>query len=181
MKKVWAPNMTEMDRALNDVDAKVVVLQAFTRDLNTMSVEEMNTKIAELVNKALEKAEKVVLSTIIRREDVKHIDLKGNIVNAHMISTYIRNERLIICDNFKLYDSDLREDDKIHLREDNGVPIFATNLKYAIAEASGVEVVQKQQRRNFGNRGYQRNQRDHRTQRDQRNHREQRRGDYRRR
>ena len=166
---------------LNDVDAKVVVLQALTRDLNTMSVEEMNTKIAELVNKALEKAEKVVLSTIIRREDVKDIDLKGNIVNAYMISKYIRNERVIICDNYKLYDSDLREDDKIHLREDNGVPIFATNLKYAIAEASGVEVVQKQQRRNFGNRGFQRNQRDHRTQRDQRNHSEQRRGDYRRR
>ena len=85
---------------------------------------------------------------------------------------------MIICDNYKLYDSDLREDDQVHLREDNGVPIFATNLKYAIAEASGVEVVQKQQRRNFGNRGFQRNQR---NQRDQRNYREQRRGDYRRR
>ena len=142
VKKVWAPDMERMEEALDNVNAKVVVLQAWTRDLDKMEVDEMNQKIAGLVSKALSRCEKVVVSTIIRREDVEDIDLKADLVNAHVILKYKRNESVIVCDNFKLYDSKFRNNDKLHLNDD-GVPIFASNLKYAIAEAVGVEVQQK--------------------------------------
>ena len=144
VKKVWAPDIERMEEALDNVDAKVVVLEAWTRDLNNMEIDEMNQKIAGLVSKAVTKAEKVVLSTIIRREDEEDIDLKADFVNAYMKLTYKRNEDVVVCDNYKLYDGRFRKDDKIHLNDD-GVPIFASNLKYAIAEAVGVQV---QQRRN---------------------------------
>ena len=122
------------------------VLQAFTRDLNKMDMDEMNQKIAGLVSKAVTKADKVVLSTIIRREDVEDIDLKADVVNAFMQLKYKRNENVVVCDNYKLYDSQFRKGDKLHLNDD-GTPIFASNLKYAIAEACGVRVIQK--RRDF--------------------------------
>ena len=146
VRKIWAPDIEKMEEVLDNMDSKVVVLQAFTRDLNKMDMDEMNQKIAGLVSKAVTKADKVVLSTIIRREDVEDIDLKADVVNAFMQLKYKRNENVVVCDNYKLYDSQFRKGDKLHLNDD-GTPIFASNLKYAIAEACGVRVIQK--RRDF--------------------------------
>ena len=61
----------------------------------------MNQKIAGLVNKAATKADKVVLSTVIRREDVENIDLKANLVNAYMMYAFKKNEKVVTCDNHK--------------------------------------------------------------------------------
>ena len=83
-----------------------------------------------------------MISTIIRREDVRKIDLKANLVNAFIILQYESNERVFVCDNDGLYDSRFRLDDKVHLNE-HGILVFASNLKYAIAGACGVQVVEK--------------------------------------
>ncbi len=151
VKKVWAPDFERMEDSLDDVNAKVVVLEALTRDLAKMEVEEMNQKIVGLVSKAVTKADKVVLSTIIRREDIDDIDLKADLVNAHIKLKYKRNEDVIICDNYALYDTIFRKEDKLHLNDD-GVKIFASNMKYAIAEAVGVQVKQKQRKGNYNQR-----------------------------
>ena len=149
VKKVWAPDIVSMEEALDTTNAKVIVLAAFTRDLgNGMEVDEMNQKIVGLVSKALTKAEKVVLSTIIRREDIDDIDLKADLVNAHMILKYKRNENVVVCNNYQLYDGQFRKNDKLHLNDD-GVRIFASSLKYAIAEALDVRVIQKKNNNNF--------------------------------
>ena len=145
--KLWAPDIEHMEEALDRVDAKVVVLQAFTRDLDKMEVDEMCQKIAGLVSKALTKAEKVVVSSVIRREDIVDIDLKADLVNAYVNLKYKRIENVVICDNYKLYDGRFRKQDKLHLNDD-GTRLFASNLKYAIASAVGVHV---QVRRNNGN------------------------------
>ena len=152
VKKVWAPDIVRMEEALDTTNAKVVVLAAFTRDLgNGMEVDEMNQKIAGLVSKALTKADKVVLSTIIRREDIDDIDLKADLVNAHMILKYKRNENVVVCNNYQLYDGQFRKNDKLHLNDD-GVRIFASSLKYAIAEALDVRVIKKKDNDNFNRR-----------------------------
>ena len=142
VRKIWAPDVEAMEEALDRVNTKVVVLQAFTRDLTKLTTDEMMLKITGLVEKALRKADKVVISTIIRREDVEDIDLKANTVNLEILKKYRREENVVICDNHKLYESYYRIRDKLHLSKD-GIPVFASNLKYAIAKAYGVEVKQR--------------------------------------
>ena len=66
-----------------------------------MEIEEMNQKIAGLVSKAATKADKVVLSTIIRREDIEDIDLKADLLNAFIRLKYKRDENVIVCANYK--------------------------------------------------------------------------------
>ena len=142
VKKVWAPDMVHMDAALDDVHAKVIVLQAWTRDVSKLSVEDMNEKIVEVINKALTKAEKVVVSTIVNRNDIADINLKVNTVNASLLLKYTRDESVIVCDNSTWYHRDFHIADKLHLN-DEGTSALASNLKYAMAEAIGVRVIQK--------------------------------------
>ena len=130
------------EEALDEANAKVIVLEAWTRDLERLEVEEINQRIVDIVEKALTKAEKVVVSTIINRTDVRDIDLKLNSVNSFINLKYKRNDSVIICDNFKLRNNKFRKKDNLHLNDD-GVRLFATNLKYAIAGAIGVRVKQK--------------------------------------
>ena len=148
VKKIWAPDIDRMEAALDDVSAKVIVLEAWTRDLDRLDVEDMTQKIIELVSKALSKAEKVVISSIVNREDIDDIDLKVNSVNAFILLKYKRNESVIVCDNSVLNHRDFREADRLHLNED-GVPVFASNLKHAMAKAVGVRVAKKEGRNSY--------------------------------
>ncbi len=156
VKKVWAPDMNKMEEALERVDSNVVVLEAWTRDLERMDVNDINQRIIDIVSKALTKAEKVVITTIINRTDVKDIGLKVNAVNSFIKLKYMRHESVVVCDNYKLDDNKFRVRDNLHLNDD-GVPIFASNLKYAIAKAAGVRVIQKRQHGYNYDQGYERN------------------------
>ena len=142
VKKVWAPDMNKMEEALDRVNSNVVVLESWTRDLERMEVADINQRIRDIVSKALTKAEKVVITTIINRTDVRDIDLKVDSVNSFIKLNYMRHESVIVCDNHKLYDDHFRIRDRLHLTDD-GVSLFASNLKYAIAKGAGVRVVQK--------------------------------------
>lgn len=133
-----------MENKLDEIEqTEVIVIQALTRDLVGQDIEYMNEGINKVVTKALTKAQKVVISTIIRREDEKQIGVKAELVNAHIRYKYVDDENVIICDNHNLYDSKFRVNDGIHLTT-HGTSVFATNLKYKIADALNINVVRKE-------------------------------------
>ena len=144
-----------MENKLDEIEKiEVIVIQALTRDLGGKDVEYMNEGINKVVTKALTKAQKVVVSTIIRRDDVKQIGAKAELVNAKLKYKYVDDDNVIICDNQNLYDSKFRLDDGIHLTP-HGTSVFATNLKHTIAKALNISVIKKEKsRRNYSdNRG----------------------------
>ena len=171
VKKVWAPDMVHMDAALDEVNAKVIVLQAWTRDVSKLSVEDMNVKMTEVINKALTKADKVVVSTIVNRHDVPDIHLKVNTVNASLLLKYTRNESVFVFDNSTWYHRDFHTADKLHLN-DEGTNAVASNLKYAMAEAIGVRVMQKKTNRSNYARQHESDDRRYNRYRGQRDHRD---------
>ena len=112
----------------------------------------MNKSIDETVNKALSKAKKVVVGTIVGREDENDLKYKIDLINANTKYTYRENERVFICDNDNLRDPKFRWTDKLHLN-DHGTAVLATNLKYKIAKTLGIEV-RKKDRSTYGGRYY---------------------------
>ena len=146
-KKIWA--MHEMIEKIEETErAETIVLQAFTRDVSKKSVEEMNEGINQVVDKALQKSEKVVISTIVAREDDEELKSKIDLINATMQHTYLDHENIFICNNINLHDKKFRWKDGIHLTE-HGTAVLATNLKYRIAEALHI-TVEKKVKRDYG-------------------------------
>ena len=125
---------------------EIIVLQAFTRDLENNSVDDMNNGIEHVINKALTKTEKLVVSSIIAREDQDNLKTKINLINANLMHAYREDERIYICDNSNLGDEKFRWKDRIHLTQ-HGTSLLATNLKYKIAEALNINVVKKRRDR----------------------------------
>ena len=153
-KKVWAPDLCRMSEAVNSINkTDVIVIGALTRDLDKKNVDEMNKEIESVIGQALTKAEKVVVSTIVHREDLPNIGAKAELVNAKIKYDFRDNERVIICDNYNMYDRKFRGPDKLHLT-DHGTAVLATNLKHKICEALGIQVMKKENRG-----GYPRNRR----------------------
>ena len=155
-KKVWAPDFFQMGEQLDKTqNTETIVLQAFTREVTSKSVEEMNEEIEVVVNKALMISKNIVLSTIVAREDIYDIKDKIDLINANMKYRYRDNERILICDNINLNDEKFRNEDGIHLTE-HGTSVLATNLKYKIAEALNVKVVKKNRNKqyNYRNEGW---------------------------
>ena len=143
-KKIWAPNLKVMESKLDDIeDAGVIVVQALTRDTGNKGVDDIYEHINDVVTKASSKARKVVISTVINREDERNIREKVDLVNAHIKYKYINDEKIIICDNQNLNDPKFRVNDGIHLTP-HGISVLATNLKYKIAEALDVKVIKKE-------------------------------------
>ena len=142
-KKVWAPDFRQMGEQLNKTqNTETIVLQAFTREITSKSIEEMNEEIEGVVNKALMISKNIVISTIVAREDTYNIKDKIDSINANMKYNYRDNERIFICDNTNLDDEKFRTEDGIHLTQ-HGTSVLATNLKYKIAEALNVKVKKK--------------------------------------
>ena len=135
----------ELDETQN---IETIVLQAFTRDVPSKSVEEMNEEIEAIVNNALMKSTKIVLSTIVAREDIQNSKDKIDLINANMKYRHRENERIFTCDNANLNDEKFRWEDGIHLTK-HGISVLATNLKYKIAEALNVKVVKKDKRKHY--------------------------------
>ena len=101
--KTWAPDFKSMLQELDKMKpTETVVLQALTRDITKMDVNAFNRKIDQTVAKAKEKAKKIVLPTIVYREDVNQLWRSIDLVNAYIHYTYGDDENVIICDNSKL-------------------------------------------------------------------------------
>ena len=142
VRKVFSPDFDAMEETLDNTQSKVIVLESLTRDLHRMNIDDIKQRIDDVVSKALTKADKVVISTIVNRKDIADIDIKAGRVNLYIEEKYRTHESVVICDNGKLYGDEFRGRDKLHL-SDRGVSAFASNLKYAIAEALGVRVEEK--------------------------------------
>ena len=107
----------------------------------------------DVIEKALQKAKKVVFSTIISRDDEPFLDAKAAAVNASIKLKYMNKPNVIICINENLKDKKFRHD-KVHLT-DHGASRLANNLKYKVAGALNITVKKKPRvdnRREFENR-----------------------------
>ena len=164
--KIWAPDLEKMSESLDEMEdssARVIVLEALTRDLSTLTADQVMEKSREVIEKAKLKADRVVLSSIIRRDDDEQHSAKADIVNGTLKYSYATDEEVLICDNGNLFDPKFRYD-KLHLTS-HGVAVFATNLKHKIAEGLGIRVQRKERRGDYNqergrdnrDRGYQSN------------------------
>ena len=144
VRKVWAPDFSTMNKELDNITDKkdTIVLQALTREISNKPPEHINKCIDDIVKKALTKAKKIVLPTIVAREDKQGIWKPIDVVNAHIRYMYEGSDRVVVCDNYALDDTKYRWEDHLHLN-DNGTSQLACNLKYSIAEALDVQVVKK--------------------------------------
>ena len=141
-KKIWAPTLDDVQKELTQIQkSDAIVLQPLTRSLNTPT-EDIINQTTETIEMCLEKADKVIISTIISRDDDPTMNAKADLVNANLKFKYLNNPKIFICNNDNLRDKKFRVEDGIHLN-DHGTSVFASNLKYKIAEALEVTVVKK--------------------------------------
>ena len=139
-RKIWAPDLEAMLKATDEIEeTDVIVIEALTRDLSKKSAEEIAVRLKEVVQKAQTKSKKVVISTLLRRNDSKAVQLKGDLVNAAIKFNYELEDDVIVCDNKDISDDSLYKPDGIHLLS-NGTSWFASNLKSSIAEALGITI-----------------------------------------
>ena len=106
----------------------------------------MEKNIKELVEVASTKAKKVVVSSIVRREDNDRYDKKGELVNASVRYNYMNNDNVFICNNRN--DPKFRWRDGIHLT-DHGTSVLANNLKFIVAKALNIRVEKRIKDRHY--------------------------------
>ena len=142
--KIWAPTLKEIQEEADDMEhTDVIVIQALTREISKDSdSEDVVDAVTQTVNKCLLKSDKVVLSSIINREEDDILGVKAEMVNANVKYRYINNPNVLVCNNDNLHHRKYRTEDKLHLSE-HGTSLFATNLKYKISEALGITVEKK--------------------------------------
>ena len=121
---------------------EAIVVQAFTRAIDKLKIDDIYKHIDNVVVKAKTKAKKVVIPTIVHREDIPNLGRSIDMVNAYIYYKYDLDNNIVIVDNSKLRDPTFRCPDKLHLT-DAGTSVLASNLKYGIANAFNIKVVKK--------------------------------------
>ena len=155
-EKIWAPNLSQILSKLDTInEVEVIVIQALTRDATNMEFQEIVTMIDNVVKKACTKAKKVVISTIVDRDDDETVKMKVELINASIKFNYLRNPKVFICDNRNLSDEKYRIQDGIHLTP-RGTSLLAGNLKATIAKALEI-TIEKKEKRSFERRMNRRN------------------------
>ena len=141
-KKVWAPTIAAMDKLDEIEKADDIVIQALTRSVGILQSNEMESKIKDVVTKAASKTDKVIISSIVGREDDLEINMKAEVLNASLKFMFLNDPKVIICDNSNLRDKKFRDRDGLHLTT-HGTSVLANNRKYKIAEGLKIPVVRK--------------------------------------
>ena len=146
VEKVWSPTLLETNTAIDKITdtPDCIVIQALTREVCKKDPAEYVNDVVETVEKALTKAKKVVISLIVDREDKPLARNRVKAVNGLLQVRYMDISNIVICEHENLRDPRNRKHDKLHLNE-MGTAKLATNLKYKIAEALGIEVVKKRE------------------------------------
>ena len=138
--KDWAPTLREIQEKVSRSEkVHTIVMQALTRDMADIPVEDFLPKLYETVEKCLLKSEKVIVSLVVCRNDKKDIETKVDFVNANIKFKYLNNPNILICNHDNLDDSKYRKRDQLHLNE-FGTSRYANNIKYKIAEALGITI-----------------------------------------
>ena len=142
-KKILTPSLAELIKRLDEIkDADVIVIQALASSLQQFSSDEINKQINETICNALTKARKVIICTMIAREDEEMLSMKANLVNENIKCRYMNEPNVVICNNENLNDDKFRVDDGVNLTP-HGTSLLAVNIKKKIAEALNIEVFKK--------------------------------------
>ena len=140
VNKVWAPTLDEIqDKVSHFEKVHTIVIQALTRDLDNMPVNDFLPKLYETVEKCLLKYGKVIISLVVSRHDKQVIETKVYFANANIKLKYLNYPDILLCNHSNLDDNKYRKWDKLHLTE-FGTSRYANNFKYKIAESLGVTI-----------------------------------------
>ena len=143
VSKIWAPKLKDVQREVDilEENVDVIAIHSMTNDLGDCSVDEIVNLVIDVAEKCCLKAKKVVISSIVNRDDNILMDTKAEAVNANIKLKFVNNPNISLCGNENLKDKKFRSD-LIHLT-DRGVSRLANNLKYKIAGALGIPVKKK--------------------------------------
>ena len=84
-KKMWALTLADVQKELTETPkSDAVILQPLTRSLNNTSAEDSINQTTETIEMCSAKVDRVVLSTIISRDDDPIVDAKADLVNANL-------------------------------------------------------------------------------------------------
>ena len=146
-KKIWAPTLEEMSKQIDmlEENVDVIIIQALTRDLNKFNIPEFGAQLNLVIENAVSKSKKVVIPTIIAREDDERLHMMAEVVNANIKYDNMNSADVFICDNENLRDRKFRNADGLHLTT-HGTSVLANNIKYKIAEALNIHVERKQRK-----------------------------------
>ena len=143
VEKVWAPTLPDVlntiENMVDNVDA--IAIHSMTNDLKERNVDEITDLAEQVIEHALQKANKVVITTIVNRDDDPLLNSKASAVNGNIKFKFINKPNVFLCVNDNLSDTKFRAD-KIHLT-DPGPSRLANNIKYKVAEALDISVKKK--------------------------------------
>ena len=79
VEKIWAPRINNVIEEIENLEetADVFAIHTMTNDLKDKNVDEMIGLISDVVDKSLNKCKKVIISTIINRDDDKELRVKA--------------------------------------------------------------------------------------------------------
>ena len=94
-------NVLEEIETLED-NVEVIVIHSMTNNLKDNSMENIAEMVSNATDKSLFKATKVVLSTIVNRDDDILLSTKAAAVNANIKVKFINHLHISICSNDNL-------------------------------------------------------------------------------
>ena len=116
--KIWAPTLHEIQENVENMDkVDTIVIEALTRHLRDKDAEDIVELVNDTVEKCLTKGEKVVISSIIKRDDEKEASDKAEKVNLHLRYKYLNHSHVSVCNNDNLDERKFRLEDGVHLTE----------------------------------------------------------------
>ena len=145
--KKWGPTLRDIQEQVVDINfchADRIVLQCLTREVGDMSTEDFTELTFDTVEKCLTKADKVIVSLIVDREDNYETRAKAEAANAMIKLKYVDNLKVLVCHHDNLRGRKFKARDMLHLT-DPGTSRLANNLKFKIAESLGIQVVKKKE------------------------------------
>ena len=149
--KTWAPYLSDIQKEVEEIEnVDTIVIESITRHLTDMDPDSIVQLTKETVDVCLTKANNVIISSIIKRDDDPAINEKAENVNLKLRYQYLNSPQVLVCNNDNLCDRKFRVRDGVHLTE-FGTSRFANNLKYKIAESLRitVELNPKRKKRDF--------------------------------
>ena len=97
-EKIWAPTIDEMINKIESYEGNVdlIILQALTRDLGKLSLTDMGNQLKRAIETASSKAKKVMVPTIVQREDDEKLNKMAAVINANIRYTYLDDPTVVM-------------------------------------------------------------------------------------
>ena len=104
VEKVWDPHVAKVQEEIENLgdDIDVIVIHTITNALCDKTVEELINDMSQVVDRGLVKTKKIIISTIINRDDDQTLSAKAAVINANLRLKFMNNPRVIISSNDNL-------------------------------------------------------------------------------